>query len=209
MLILSHRGCWNDAEEKNGLQAFERSFAVGFGTETDIRDCLGSLVISHDMPDAQRMSVDVFFQAYHRIGRNLPLALNIKADGLQQELKKLLHRHRIENYFVFDMSVPDALGYLKHGINIFTRQSEYETSPPFYEDAKGVWVDCFLDDWADEEILAHHLWRGKRVCLVSPELHGRDHRPFWQELAKMTIVDDVRLMLCTDYPVRAREFFDD
>ncbi|SQK72416.1 Uncharacterised protein [Tatumella ptyseos] len=37
MQILSHRGLWTTAEEKNSLQAFCQSFSAGFGTETDVR----------------------------------------------------------------------------------------------------------------------------------------------------------------------------
>ena len=50
MKILSHRGYWNNLTEKNSKSAFRRSFQLGFGTETDVRDLNGELVISHDMP---------------------------------------------------------------------------------------------------------------------------------------------------------------
>lgn len=209
MLILSHRGYWKSAGEKNQFVAFERSFALGFGTETDIRDYQGNLVISHDIPDGECLSAATFFQAYCRVQSNLPLALNIKADGLQQKLFELLEIYKVENYFVFDMSVPDALLYLKHGLNTFTRQSEYESIPSFYHEASGVWIDCIKDDWVDEEVLTRHLKQGKKVCLVSPELHNRDYRPFWQKLTKMKIINDERLMLCTDHPQQAKEVFDD
>jgi hypothetical protein len=210
VLIISHRGHWKTAEEKNTLQSFERSFTLGFGTETDIRDYQDNLVISHDIPDGQCMRADILFQVYRRIDSNPPLALNIKADGLQQKLKNLLYKYQIENYFVFDMSVPDALGYLQSGMNTFTRQSEYEQSPSFYEEAQGVWIDCFLgSDWINERIISQHLERDKQVCLVSPELHNREYQEFWQKLAKMKIVNDPRIMLCTDYPREAKEIFGD
>ena len=47
MVILSHRGYWKDAR-KNSVDAFKASFVREFGTETDIRDYNGELVISHD-----------------------------------------------------------------------------------------------------------------------------------------------------------------
>ena len=50
MIILSHRGYWKLEEERNRAAAFQRSFDLGYGTETDIRDIQGKLVISHDMP---------------------------------------------------------------------------------------------------------------------------------------------------------------
>ena len=56
MKILSHRGYWKTAEEKNTATAMHRSFSLGFGTETDVRDYNGKLVISHDIPDSSAIS---------------------------------------------------------------------------------------------------------------------------------------------------------
>ena len=70
--------------------------------------------------------------------------------------------------------------------------------------------DCFFrNDWIDERIISQHLERDKRVCLVSPELHKREYQQFWQKLATMKVVNDSRLMLCTDYPKEAKELFGD
>jgi len=131
MIVLSHRGYWKKVSEKNQPIAFERSFKLGFGTETDIRDYKEELVISHDMANEKCLSVREFFEIYNKYDNILPLALNIKADGLQVKLRELLEEYKIENYFVFDMSVPDGLQYLKHNIKAFTRESEYEKVASF------------------------------------------------------------------------------
>lgn len=57
MIVLSHRGYWKNSLEKNKFVAFERSFSMGFGTETDIRDFNGELVISHDIADKDCINV--------------------------------------------------------------------------------------------------------------------------------------------------------
>ena len=54
MIILSHRGYWKSEKERNQEVAFHRSFDLGYGTETDIRDIQGKLVISHDMPQVMK-----------------------------------------------------------------------------------------------------------------------------------------------------------
>ena len=46
MIILSHRGFWKTKDEKNTITSFKRSFDCGFGTETDLRDHDGEIVIS-------------------------------------------------------------------------------------------------------------------------------------------------------------------
>jgi glycerophosphoryl diester phosphodiesterase len=208
MQILSHRGYWTTAGERNTEVAFERSFARGFGTETDVRDWNGSLVISHDPPTGRPLLLEVLLDQYQRSGGGAPLALNIKADGLCDRLQSSLAEHGISNYFVFDMSVPDALQYVRRRVPFFTRQSEYEVQPSFYGDAAGVWMDCFEREWMDAAQMERHTDAGKTVCLVSPELHGRAHLPFWNCLVAWGMHRADRLMLCTDYPEAAKEYFD-
>lgn len=139
MKIISHRGYWKNIKKKNTISAFKKSFELGFGTETDIRDFNGELVISHDIPNSsieELIYVDDFFKLYKSIGNNLPLALNIKSDGLQEMLKNLIIKYDISNYFVFDMSIPDTLGYMKKNINYFSRQSEFEITPSLYKECR-------------------------------------------------------------------------
>lgn len=208
MVIISHRGYWKVETERNSHFAFERSFSSGFGIETDIRDFNGILVISHDIPNERSMSVKALFEFYNNFRTQLVIAINIKSDGLQSKLKELLHQYKIDNYFVFDMSATDGLSYLKHGFKFFTRQSEYENKPSFYDDAQGVWLDEFHRHWINEKIIKKHLKNGKKICIVSPELHGRSYLEEWNDykkiIAKSGIAD---IMICTDYPAEAKEFF--
>jgi len=209
MLIISHRGYWKVPEEKNTMLAFERSFSFGFGIETDIRDLDGELVISHDPPRRPATSARELFELYRRAGLpELPLALNMKSDGLHAMLDDLLAAYKITNYFVFDMSVPDTLAYIRRRMRVYTRQSDYETLPACYEDAAGVWLDEFTRHWISEPAIRGHVSRGKPVCVVSPELHGRPHLPVWEEYRSFgEIAGSPRMSLCTDFPEQAREFF--
>jgi glycerophosphoryl diester phosphodiesterase len=209
MIILSHRGYWKEPAEKNTEAAFVRSFALGFGTETDLRDHQGQLVISHDPPTGPEVSADAFFALYAKHGRGLPLALNIKADGLQESLQTVLKKHQIPatDYFVFDMAVPDALGYLRRDMPAFTRNSELEPAPAFADKAAGIWVDGFFGDWFGPEELSALLQSFRRACVVSPELHGRSHQALWNRLANSPIAHHPGLMICTDRPEEAQALF--
>jgi hypothetical protein len=201
--VLSHRGHWLTAAEKNGETAFRRSFDGGWGTETDVRDCAGRLVISHDMPGGGEMGLDDFL-ALHA-GRDLPLAVNVKADGLAQPLQDAMRRHRVPDWFAFDMSVPDMRAHLRIGSPVFTRLSEVERRPVWLEQACGVWLDGFEGTWFGATDIRDLLRAGKRVCVVSPELHGRDPGPTWQALRPLAA--EAALMLCTDRPPEAAALF--
>lgn len=204
MKILSHRGYWKVATEKNALEAFERSFRLGFGTETDIRDASGRLVISHDPPPGPHaMPATTVLDLLSRHDAQLPLALNVKADGLQRLLREALDQYPLPNAFVFDMSVPDQLQWVKAGVPCYTRHSDVEPEPYCYAQAAGVWLDAFHGDWWDADVIARHLDNGKQVCVVSPELHGRDYRAAWEVLAKSRVRESGMLMICTDCPEEA------
>lgn len=209
MIILSHRGYWLDPVEKNTKEAFVRSFQSGFGTETDIRDLQGRLVISHDPPQDSPCSVEKFLEIYKQYGDGLPLALNIKSDGLQTMLQELLVKHNVVNYFVFDMSVPDMLQYFRQQLRVFGRQSEYEPTPSCYDQTAGIWMDCFQGDWFTEAAVAQHRRAGKKVCLVSPDLHKRDHQPLWNLIKDWSPEIRKELMLCTDHPEEALRHFEE
>lgn len=211
MKILAHRGFWKYPSEKNTLVAFQRAFDSGFGVETDIRDLNGNLVISHDLPfldNKNMIGIDDFFRLYKRCGTDLPLALNIKADGLQEELLRIINMYDVNNYFVFDMSIPDTIGYLNNGFNVFTRQSEYELSPVFGEKVQGFWLDEFQNHWITSNIILKHLENKKRVCIVSPELHKREYELEWRNYKAIDIAfDNDEILLCTDFPDLAKIYF--
>lgn len=207
MEIISHRGAWTTNDEKNTVKAFELSFSNGFGTETDLRDRNGEVVISHDMANDSCITAARFFEIFNAYDNKLPLALNIKADGLQEQVLKLLEKYNISNYFFFDMSIPDTLGYQKAGLRYLSRLSEYEPEPALYDDACGIWLDCFKGIWYDANLINSHLNNGKIVAIVSPDLHKREYKDFWQFLKDSTLAQKDNLILCTDFPFEAREFF--
>jgi hypothetical protein len=166
------------------------------------------LVISHDIGTSDCMSLDSFFILYMKYSNpNLTLALNIKSDGLQERLISQLNTYNIENYFVFDMSVPDTIAYYKNGINFFSRQSELELKPVFYEKCKGVWLDSFESNWYSRELLSNHIESGKKVAIVSSELHNRSYYELWGFIKENNFHENEKIILCTDLPEQASQFF--
>jgi hypothetical protein len=216
MNIIAHRGYWKTRSEMNTSIAFKRALDNGFGIETDIRDYCGELVIAHDIPISKSQKFDEFLKLYNNIIKkdNLRkpwLAINIKSDGLQGEVKRVLQNNKIFNYFVFDMSVPDMLHYAKNDINFFIRNSEYEPIFGRVDGCKGVWLDQFKSMWFNCETLERHCDNYENICMVSSELHGRDHTKCWRMFRNFDYKgknDPSRnLMICTDKPMLAKEFF--
>jgi hypothetical protein len=205
VIIISHRGYWQDPAEKNQPVAFHRSFDLGFGTETDVRDLKGELVISHDMPGGDALTLEAMLDIL--AGRDLPMAMNIKADGLAKPLQAQMSARGLSKWFTFDMSVPEMVVQHRLGLPIYTRASEYETPPALYEQSIGVWLDAFVSEWYSDSDINAFLQDGKQVAIVSPELHKRDHLSLWTRLRAAAFRHHPGLTLCTDLPDDAVAFF--
>ncbi len=209
--ILAHRGAWRTAAEKNSFVAFQRAFRAGFGVETDVRDHNGVLVIDHDLPNDDSMTLDDFLELYRREESRAWLALNIKADGLAALVEQAMMAYCVTHYFCFDMSIPDTFSYLKKGLSFYSRHSEVEPVVPFAQNRKGVWFDAFGENELDIERAIDCLSKGDFCSLVSPELHGRTPEGVW-EFWRSKIIDlpsdqIEKLQICTDLPEEAFSFF--
>jgi hypothetical protein len=212
MVILSHRGYWKQPQEKNTEEAFRRSFSLGFGTETDLRDLDGDIVISHDMPLMGAMTFQKFLEIFSEYDPKLPLALNVKADGLQLTIKEVLNSFpEVTNYFFFDMSVPDTLAYQKAKLPFYSRRSEYEDASALDKHASGIWLDGFHSVWYDEAFLHESMKENKRICIVSEDLHGRNAKEQWTNLKKWGLSKSMGslISICTDFPKTCKAYFND
>lgn len=207
MKIISHRGYWKSAPEKNTFAAFQRSFSLGFGTETDVRDHEQRLVVSHDMATGEEINLIDFLRLASTVPTASPLtlALNVKADGLAAVMSKALTSYSELDCFVFDMSVPEMRSYFEANIPVFTRMSDVEQDPVWLDRVAGVWLDSLESEWYETSDVLRILRTGKRVCIVSPELHHRPHQTMWTKIKPLA--QESNLMLCTDFPEHAAEFF--
>lgn len=202
MHVLAHRGLWGNGIAPNSIQAFVNSRDNGFGIETDVRDWQKVLRIAHDMPDGSEPLFNEILDIFD--GTDLPLAINIKADGLANAIKQAMTQRTIKNWFVFDMSIPDTLAQLGEGNPAFLRRSEYEGDSSLHRLCDGIWLDAFTGIWYDANDLNYML--GKyHVCVVSEELHDRDPAQQWKLLKAFSSHPD--FLLCTDRPLQARDYF--
>lgn len=203
MKIICHRGLWEHNSEKNSKVAFLRGYEFGFGTETDIRDLNGEVVISHDPPH----SLCLRFSDYLDITpKDVLIALNVKSDGIAMTVGQILKEKRHSNLFFFDMSIPDLFSYRKLQLPFAVRVSEFEPFKSGLElDAKYIWLDCLDSLWYSTQQLESLLNTGKKIVIVSEELHGRNHNEQWSQIKKLR--DQEQIVLCTDFPLDAVAYF--
>jgi len=210
MKILAHRGVWKVKTDRNSLSALKCAIDNNFGLETDLRDLDGQLVISHDIPNSSSVIYfEDLLEYYIKNNSSSLLALNIKSDGLQDLVLRQLKQYKITQYFVFDMSIPDTINYFKYGLPVYIRNSELESYEKLENQSQGIWVDEMIDHWLNYESFLKLISQNKDLAFVSPELHGRSHINFWNNLksALRTCPESSIISLCTDYPFEAELFF--
>lgn len=208
--ILAHRGLWYEQHEKNTTFALQRALELGFGIETDLRDRLGKIVISHDpVIDNYELTFEDFLKLVYRSNLSPRIALNIKADGLHTILKSVLLKYQdfLANAYLFDMTIPDMFGYISSELPVYSRISEYESNFPEKHSIEGVWVDSFAGSYNQVEAALSFLETGIRVAFVSPELHGRPYEHVWKKIRIFRLHEYEKFELCTDHPEAAFDYF--
>jgi hypothetical protein len=151
------------------LQATPRHY----GIEMDVRSCGDRLIIHHD---AFVEGED--FEAWLGHYAHGTLILNVKEEGLETRLLALMAAHGIERFFFLDQSFPFLIRTARSGERrCAVRVSEYEsldTALTLAGQIDWVWVDCFTRFPLTRADAARLTDAGFKLCLVSPELQGRD-----------------------------------
>jgi len=144
-----------------------------YGIEVDIRSEGDRLIIHHD-PCVAGESFDEWIDAY----RHRTLVLNVKEEGLESRLIALMQSKGISDYFFLDQSFPFLVKWSKAGEHrCAVRVSEFEsieTALTLAGKVDWVWVDCFTHFPLSEQDARKLKNAGFKLCLVSPELQGRD-----------------------------------
>ena len=163
------------------------------GIEFDVREGPGgTILVTHD-PWTSGPELATFLAAH----RHTFYIVNIKCEGIEYEVLRLLKDANIENFFLLDCSFPMIHKLsLKGETRIALRFSEYEEFRRMQGRAQWVWVDVFsripLGPKDCDEL--HAL--GYKLCLVSPELQ---QQPEKLETYKQVLEGHLD-MVCTKFP---------
>lgn len=142
------------------------------GVELDLRDCQDRLILGHNpFQDGEN------FEKYLECYKHGTMILNIKSENIEQRVLGLVRKYSVKKYFFLDSSFP-VIYQLSKGAekNIAVRFSEFECLDTVLSMAgllDWVWVDCFTKLPIDHGSFSLLKNAGFKLCLVSPELQGR------------------------------------
>jgi glycerophosphoryl diester phosphodiesterase len=222
MIILAHRANLDGPHPptENTLAATAAALSEGFGLETDLRRAKdGSFYISHDEALPNPDSDFEKHSALYRMHPGCIVAMNVKELGYENELVNLAAEGALgAEYFYFDFELlerpnPGAaqrkLKALAGGasIRIASRLSDRGENLEQCLAIPGevVWADEFDSLWLTREHIDAVKCAGRKVFVISPELHGfgrAERLQRWEDFRSWQ-VDGV----CTDFAREARTFF--
>jgi len=144
-----------------------------FGVEVDIRTRGNQLIMHHD-PFQDGEDFENWLEVYqHGI-----LILNVKEEGLEERLIKIMQSKGIKDYFFLDQSFPFLVKWAKAGerrcaVRVF--EFEWiESALTLAGKVDWVWLDCFTHFPLTLKDIQRLKEAGFKLCIVSPELQGRD-----------------------------------
>ena len=144
-----------------------------YGVEIDLRDFGEKLILQHDpFKDGE------CFEEYLKNYNHGTMILNIKSEGIEARVLKLIKKYAIKNYFFLDCSFPMInLLSSKGEKNIALRFSEFEgldTIRLMSKKVNWIWIDCFTKLPITFNNYKIFKSLGYKLCLVSPELQNQN-----------------------------------
>ena len=184
-----------------------RSIPKKYGVEIDIRSYKDQLVLHHDpfVKDAET------FHDWINHFEHESIILNVKEEGLEEKLIKIMKDYEIDKYFFLDQSFPFLVKYANKGHSKSAiRFSEFESIDTVLSlegKIEWVWVDYFshFPLKKKESDLLHN--KGFNICLVSPELQGFNPEVEIIKLQNSIKNNDIIFdTVCTKYPLLWESF---
>ena len=159
-LIICHR--------KNTIKQLINTPAK-YGIEIDVRSYNNKIILNHNPMEKGETFISWIKKYNHKF-----LIINIKEEGLEIYIKKILKKNNIKSFFFLDQSFPFLIKTLNSNEKrCALRFSEYEDIKTIYNLKKKfnwIWVDHFTKFPLNREI-SNNLKKMKiNICIVSPEL---------------------------------------
>jgi len=177
-----------------------KKIPCSYGVEIDVRSQNNKLILNHD-PFKQGEKLSNWLNFYSHSF----LIINVKEEGLEKNIFKLLKKFKVKNFFFLDQSFPFLIKHLKFlSKKTAVRFSEYEsieTVLNLKNKVNWVWVDCFSKKPISKINFQKIKKTRIKICYVSPELQGEKNikkiKDFIKKIKKNKLHPEA---VCTKFP---------
>lgn len=189
MILIKHRV--NNSKELKRLDN-------QYGVEIDLRSKNKSIYLHHD-PYIKGELFSSWIKNYnHKL-----LVLNVKEEGLEGQILKVLNKNKIKNYFFHDQTFSTVLKTMNY-TKVSVRYSEYEGLKNInilFNKIKWLWVDNFTKISLDKKFYFFLKKQKVKICIVSPELVKKNRIKEIKNIISKFKKNDIKIdAICTKHP---------
>jgi len=138
-----------------------------FGVEIDLRSDKKNIYLHHDP-----FKKGVLFKKWIKYYKHKIMVLNVKEEGLEKSILKILKKYRIKNFFFHDQTFSTLLKNMSK-TKVSVRYSEFENLKNIkhlFKRIKWIWIENFSVKRLEKKFYSYLKKKKVRICLVSPEL---------------------------------------
>ena len=158
MIIINHR-----INKSSQLSKIDKKQ----GVEVDLRSNMKDVYLHHDPFKKGELFSKWLKKFNHRL-----IVLNVKEEGLEMEIIKILKKNNIKNFFFHDQTFSSLLKN-KNKTKVSVRYSEYEKiekKNELFKNIKWLWIDNFSEIKIRKSFYLYLKKKKVKICIVSPEL---------------------------------------
>lgn len=158
MIIIKHR--------VNSVKDLKKT-DKNFGVEIDLRSNQSNIYLHHDP-----FKKGELFNKWARSFKHKILVLNVKEEGLEDKILKILKKNKIKKFFFHDQTFSSLLKNMTK-THVSIRHSEYESLQKtnyLFKKIKWIWIDNFNKIKLEKKFYQELKKNNVKICLVSPEL---------------------------------------
>ncbi len=169
-----------------------------FGVEIDLRCNKDKIYLAHDA-----FKKGTLFSNWLKNYNHSFIVLNVKEEGLETKILKLLSKNKVKNYFFHDQTFSTLLKSIKKKIPASIRFSEYENIQDAHLVSKvnWVWVDHFTKFPLTKKKYNFFKKLNCKICIVSPELISLKNKKKIKNLKMKIAKKNFKIdAVCTKFP---------
>ena len=158
MIIIKHR--------VNSINNLKKTHSK-YGVEIDLRSENKKIYLHHDP-----FKKGTLFSEWLKYYKHKLIVLNVKEEGLEKYILKILDRYKIKNFFFHDQTFSSLLKNSKK-TKVSLRYSEYEelkNKEILFSNIKWLWLDNFRKAEISKNFYDFLKKKKAKICIVSPEL---------------------------------------
>ena len=198
MIIIKHRV--NNSKELDRV-------SQDFGVEIDLRSNSKGIYLHHD-PFKKGERFENWIKKFnHKL-----IVLNVKEEGLEDKILKILRKNNIRNFFFHDQTFSTMLKNMKK-TKVSVRFSEYEglkKIKELFKKIKWLWLDNFNEIKLDKSFYNFLKNMNVKICIVSPELVNKKRINEIKKIMIFSKKNNIKFdAVCTKKPNIWKKYFNE